>query len=191
MASIKVRSGLLLWTASVLAVVAVLPYVATTQGAQLLQAAKRASLAVSTLFAISVLQAAGMLAIAVSLGSWASRRLGLGSPVIDALSERAPRPEKQDCPPIATGRDKCNPTWQRASRPRCRPPKRRLPPRRRMRLGFQSVPNAAACPPLGSVRELANVLCRPFVLDRFQARTHIGQPKSKKFERERGIEART
>lgn len=73
-----------------LAVVAVLPYVATTQGAQLLQAAKRASLAVSTLFAISVLQAAGMLAIAVSLGSWASRRLGLGSPVIDALSERAP-----------------------------------------------------------------------------------------------------
>lgn len=90
MASIKVRSGLLLWMASVLAVVAVLPYVATIQGDQLLQAAQTTSLSVSTLYAVSVLQAAVLLAIAVALGSWAAQRLGLGAPVIDALAARAP-----------------------------------------------------------------------------------------------------
>jgi hypothetical protein len=63
----------------------VLPYVTTLENKALAAAALRTHLKVGELIAISVVQTAVLLAIAVILGQWAARKLGLGTPLIEAL----------------------------------------------------------------------------------------------------------
>ena len=71
----------------------VLPYVATLENEALTAAAARTHFEVRGLLAISVAQTAILLAIAVVVGQWAARKLGLGTPLITALLTRRPAPE--------------------------------------------------------------------------------------------------
>jgi hypothetical protein len=71
----------------------VLPYVATLEHKVLAAAAARTHLPVATLLAISTAQTALLLAVAVGVGLWAARKLGLGTPLIGALIARRPLPE--------------------------------------------------------------------------------------------------
>jgi membrane protease YdiL (CAAX protease family) len=74
-----------LWGLSALGTVAVLPYATTLQARQLLEASTKMSIPVRGLIAISVVQTLLLLAVAVVAGSYATRRIGLASPVLDAV----------------------------------------------------------------------------------------------------------
>src|SRR6516164_900200 len=88
------RTALVLWVLALCGVFLVLPYVATLENEALAAAAARTHLEVRELLAISVAQTAVLLAIAVVVGQWAARKLGLGTPLIAALLTRRPAPEK-------------------------------------------------------------------------------------------------
>jgi len=66
-------------------VLCVLPYVVRLQRDTLQAAIEQTGLSLPMLLALSVAQAAVVLAIAVAIGAWASRRVGLGAPLLDAL----------------------------------------------------------------------------------------------------------
>src|SRR5262245_22701262 len=68
--------------------------VSTLENEALAAAAARTHLDVRELLAISVAQTAVLLAIAVVVGQWAARKLGLGTPLIAALLTRRPAPGK-------------------------------------------------------------------------------------------------
>ena len=88
------KTALVLWTLGLCGVLLVLPYVATLENKALAAAAARANLEVRDLLAISVVQAALLLAVAVVVGQWAAWRLGLGTPLIVALLTCRPAPKK-------------------------------------------------------------------------------------------------
>ena len=79
------KAAFVLWVAALCGVFLVLPYVTTLENKALAAAALRTHLKVRELIAISVVQTAVLLAIAVILGQWAARKLGLGTPLIEAL----------------------------------------------------------------------------------------------------------
>jgi hypothetical protein len=85
------RTALVLWTLALCGVFLVLPYLATLENKAL--AAARTHLEVRDLLALSVLQAALLLAVAVAVGQWAAWKLGLGTPLIVALLTHRPAPE--------------------------------------------------------------------------------------------------
>jgi hypothetical protein len=66
----------------------------TLENKVLAAAAARTHIEVRDLLAISVAQTAVLLAIALVVGQWAARKLGLGTPLIAALLTRRPAPEK-------------------------------------------------------------------------------------------------
>jgi len=74
-----------LWALSLVGLALVFPYVMTLEGAALAAAAKRTHLGVPMLLALSALQSAVLLAVAVLVGLWASRRLDLRTPLIAAF----------------------------------------------------------------------------------------------------------
>ena len=82
------KTVLVLWVLALCGVFLVLPYVATLENETLAAAAARTHLEVWELLAISVAQTAVLLAIAVVVGQWAARKLGLGSPLIATLLTR-------------------------------------------------------------------------------------------------------
>jgi hypothetical protein len=86
--------ALALWLLSLCGGLLVLPYVATLESKALAAAAARTHLGVDTLLAISIAQTAVLLAVAVGVGLWAARKLGLGTPLIAALVTRTPMPKK-------------------------------------------------------------------------------------------------
>jgi hypothetical protein len=88
------KTTIVLWALGLCGVFFVLPYVTTFENKALAAAAARTHLRVSELLAISVLQSAVLLAVAVIGGQWAARKLGLGMPLIAALLTRGPAPEK-------------------------------------------------------------------------------------------------
>ena len=88
------KSALVLWTLAVCGVFLVLPYVATLENKALAAAAAYAHLEVRDLLAISVVQAAVLLAVAVVVGQWAAWKLGLGAPLLAALLGCRPAPDR-------------------------------------------------------------------------------------------------
>ncbi len=88
------KTALVLWGSALCGVFLVLPYVTTLESRALAEAAVRSHLNVKALLAISLIQSAVLLAIAVVVGLWAARKLGLGTPLIDALLLRRPPPNK-------------------------------------------------------------------------------------------------
>jgi hypothetical protein len=88
------RAALVLWTLALCGVFLALPYVATLESKALAAAAARTHLEARDLLALSVLQAALLLAVAIVVGQWAAWKLGLGTPLIVALLTRRPAPER-------------------------------------------------------------------------------------------------
>ncbi len=88
------KTALVLWVLALCGGILVLPYVATLENKALAAAAAHTRFDVRELLAISVAQSAVLLAIAVVVGLWAARKLGLGTPLIAALLSRRPAPEK-------------------------------------------------------------------------------------------------
>jgi len=82
------KTAVVLWISALCGVFLVLPYVATLENKALAAAAARTHLKVGELLTISVVQTAILLAIAVILGQWAARKLGLGTPLIAAFLAR-------------------------------------------------------------------------------------------------------
>jgi Type II CAAX prenyl endopeptidase Rce1-like len=78
-------TAFVLWVLALCGVFLVLPYAATLENNALAAAGARTHLKVWELLAISVVQTALLLAIAVILGQWAARKLRLGTPLIAAL----------------------------------------------------------------------------------------------------------
>ncbi len=72
--------------------ICILPYALSLQEEQLRQAVAQTGLPVPALLAISVVQGAVLLAVAVAAGLWASRRIGLGAPLIGAWLTSVPFP---------------------------------------------------------------------------------------------------
>jgi hypothetical protein len=88
------KTAVVLWISALCGVFLVLPYVATLENKALAAAAARTHLKVGELLTISVVQTAILLAIAVILGQWAARKLGLGTPLIAAFLARRSAPER-------------------------------------------------------------------------------------------------
>jgi membrane protease YdiL (CAAX protease family) len=87
------KTALVLWALSLIGALLILPYVATLESKALAAAVARTHLSLTALLALSTAQTAVLLAIAVSIGLLASRRLGLSTPLIDAwlLKSSAPK----------------------------------------------------------------------------------------------------
>jgi hypothetical protein len=83
-----------LWAVSLVGLALVFPYVITLESAALAAASKRMHLGVPALLAISALQSAVLLAVAVLVGLWASRKLGLRTPLISAFLTGQPAPRR-------------------------------------------------------------------------------------------------
>src|SRR5262249_31669929 len=81
----SLKTAFVLWVLALCGAFLVLPYVATLENEALAAAAARTHLDVRELLAISVAQTVVLLAIAVVVGQWAARKLGLGTPLIAAL----------------------------------------------------------------------------------------------------------
>lgn len=78
----NIRLSLTLWLAALLGLVAILPYQLALMGSQLQAAAQAGGLTVAQLLLASLAQGAVLAGIAVFAGAWASRRLGLGAPLL-------------------------------------------------------------------------------------------------------------
>jgi hypothetical protein len=86
--------ALVLWALALVGAVLVLPYIATLEHQALATAAAKSHLSVAGLLAISMVQSAVLLGVAVVVGLWAARKLDLRTPLISALVSRVPRPKK-------------------------------------------------------------------------------------------------
>ncbi len=85
--AISLKTGAVLWVGGMFGVVCVLPYVVRLQRATLQVAIEQTGLPLPMLLALSVAQAAVVLAIAVATGAWASRRIGLGAPLLESFAQ--------------------------------------------------------------------------------------------------------
>jgi hypothetical protein len=88
------KIGLSLFALSVCGAVLVLPYVAALEANALAAAAQRAHVEVWQALIVSVAQSVVLLGVAVFAGLWASRQLGLRTPLFTALYSDAPAPDK-------------------------------------------------------------------------------------------------
>lgn len=90
--STNVSAGMILWLASSLSAVAILPYVTALAPGVLAGAAQEMQISVSTVIVISLVQSCILLGIATFTGLWAAKRLSLGAPLIDAVLNKRPLP---------------------------------------------------------------------------------------------------
>lgn len=88
----NVSAGMILWLASSLSAVAVLPYVTALAPGVLDAAALELHISASTVIVISLVQSFIFLGIATFTGLWAARKLSLGAPLIDAVLNKRPLP---------------------------------------------------------------------------------------------------
>lgn len=75
---------LVLWIASILGAIAVLPYTLTLQAAAL----KNLPVPIETLITLQMLQAAVLFAVATGVGMFLAYRIGLGAPILEAYFAR-------------------------------------------------------------------------------------------------------
>lgn len=71
------RTGGVLWAAGVVGAFLVLPYTLALEGSALQASASRSHLSATALIAISLVQAAVLLALTIVVGLWAARKIGL------------------------------------------------------------------------------------------------------------------
>lgn len=88
------RTGLVLWIAAVFGAICVMPYAFGLAGNSLEDVAAKSGLAPLSLIAISIFQSALFLGAMTFVGLWASRKLGLGAPLIDARLSGRDLPDK-------------------------------------------------------------------------------------------------
>ena len=84
------RQAAVLWAAGVLGTVAVTPYLTELLSEQFAKAEAETGLSLVVLAAIFVAQTAVLLGVAVVVGLWAARKVGLRAPVSEALVQRQP-----------------------------------------------------------------------------------------------------
>ena len=87
------RTSLALSVLGVIGVVLVVPYTEALLGPAIAAAARTAHIPAATMLAASLGQAAILLLIAIPIGLWAARRLGLTSPLVAALAAGRPLPK--------------------------------------------------------------------------------------------------
>jgi hypothetical protein len=88
------RTALVLWLMALCGITLVFPYVATLEHKALAAAAARTHLDVGMLLLISGAQSAVLFAVAVVAGLWAARKLGLATPILEALLTRRALPQR-------------------------------------------------------------------------------------------------
>ena len=86
------KLALVLWLLGLIGAVLILPYVLALQQAAIAAASARTQLSPIQLLVISTAQTALLLLIAVLAGLWASRRLGLATPLLSAWLTGRPAP---------------------------------------------------------------------------------------------------
>jgi hypothetical protein len=79
------RQAAVLWAGGLIGTVAVVPYLLELTGEQFEKAATKTGLGMAALVGIFILQTGVLLAVAVSVGLWAARKLSLRAPVSEAL----------------------------------------------------------------------------------------------------------
>jgi membrane protease YdiL (CAAX protease family) len=84
------RQAAVLWAGGVIGTVALMPYAMELLSEQFAKAGTETGLGAPALAALSVLQTAVLLGVAVSVGLWAARKTGLSAPVSEALLRRQP-----------------------------------------------------------------------------------------------------
>ncbi len=82
------KTAAVLWAGGLVGVIAVIPFSLSLQGDRLRETIAQTGLPSSALIAISIGQGALFLAVAVALGLWATRKIGLGAPLVEAVLER-------------------------------------------------------------------------------------------------------
>ena len=88
------RTALLLWVLGLIGGVLVLPYVSALEAKAIAAAAASKHLQVWQILALSEVQLAVLLALTITIGLWAGRKLGLTTPLFTAWLTHAPRPAK-------------------------------------------------------------------------------------------------
>lgn len=86
------RTGFYLWLAAVFGAICILPYALALAPGSIAKAAEQLGVTATVAFTISIVQSALVLGFMTFAGLWAARRLGLGAPLVEALSN------KQDLP---------------------------------------------------------------------------------------------
>jgi len=89
-----IKTALVLWVLGIIGGLLVLPYVTTLEAKAIAAAAARTHIDAKILLAMSMTQTAVLLAVAVLAGLWASRKLGLGTPLIAAALTGGSAPGK-------------------------------------------------------------------------------------------------
>jgi hypothetical protein len=86
------KTALLLWLLALAGIACMLPYVVTLEGKVLAEAVARTHMPLALLLALSIGQSAVLFAVAVVVGLWASRRVGLSCPLVHAAVTRTALP---------------------------------------------------------------------------------------------------
>ena len=86
------KTSAVLWAGGLFGAIAVVPFALSLQRETLSEVIAQTGLPLSALIAISILQGALFLAVAVAVGLWAARKIGLGAPLVEALLARVPLP---------------------------------------------------------------------------------------------------
>ena len=87
------KTAFVVWLLGVIGGIMVLPYVASLEPKAIAAAAARYHIAPYQVMALSIAQTAVFLAVAVVVGLWAARKVGLGTPLLAALFSRNPAPK--------------------------------------------------------------------------------------------------
>jgi hypothetical protein len=82
-----------LWVLSLAGALLILPYASSLEAKALSAAAARLHVGLPVILLVSFVQSAILLAVAVGAGLWASRRVGLGTPLLNALVSKSPFPK--------------------------------------------------------------------------------------------------
>ncbi len=91
-ASLRRKQIGLFWLLGVIGGIAVLPYALTLQADQLVKVTQKTGLTLFSLGVIGAVQTSVFLLIAVPIGFWAARRVGLSAPLSESLLLRQPIP---------------------------------------------------------------------------------------------------
>ena len=86
------RTGLYLWLAAVFGAICVLPYALALAPESIENAAQQLGVPTSVVFAISIIQSTLLLGLMTFVGLWAAGKLGLGAPLVEALSHKRDLP---------------------------------------------------------------------------------------------------
>lgn len=90
--AVNTGSGMILWLASSLSAVAVIPFISALMPGALSDAAEEMQISTISVIIVSLAQSFIVLGVATFAGLWAARKLALGAPLIDAMLNNRPLP---------------------------------------------------------------------------------------------------